>query len=62
MTPEELEAFADADTSGTDNDAVITAVTKCQKVMRDLKPRLILCVALELKDWAESGRGQPARR
>jgi hypothetical protein len=56
MTPEELEAFADADTSGTDNDAVITAVTKCQKVMRDLKPRLILCVALELKDWAESVR------
>jgi hypothetical protein len=40
--------------------AVIAAVAKCQKVMRDLKPRLILCVALELKDWAESlGAHQP---
>jgi hypothetical protein len=28
--------------------------------MRDLKPCLILCVALELKDWAESlGANQP---
>jgi hypothetical protein len=35
-------------------------VFKCQKVIRDLKPRLILCVALELKDWAGSvGANQP---
>ena len=28
--------------------------------MRDLKPRLILCVALDLKDWAEAlGAHQP---
>jgi hypothetical protein len=60
MTPEELEALADADTSDADNHAVIAAVAKCQKVMRDLKPRLTLCVALELKDWAESlGANQP---
>ena len=60
MTPEELEALADADTSDADNHAVIAAVAKCRKVMRDLKPRLILCVALELKDWAESlGANQP---
>ena len=56
MTPEELEAFADADTSDADNHAIIAAVAKCQKVTRDLKPRLILCVAFELKDWAESVR------
>jgi hypothetical protein len=54
IPPEELEAFADPDTSDADNHAVIAAVAKCQKVMRDLKPRLIVCVALELKDWAES--------
>jgi hypothetical protein len=60
MTPEELEALVDADTSDIDNHAVITAVAKCRTVMRDLKPRLILCVALELKDWAESlGANQP---
>jgi hypothetical protein len=42
------------------NHAVIAAVAKCQKVMRDLKPRLIVCVALELKDWAEAlGANQP---
>ena len=60
MTPQELEAFADPDTSDADNDAVIAAVAKCQKVMRNLKPRLILSVALELKDWAES-RGRTSR-
>ena len=43
MTPEELEALADADTS--DADAVIAALAKCRKVMHDLKPRFILCVA-----------------
>ena len=65
MTPEELEAFADpdrsdADTSDADNHAVIAAVAKCQTVVRDLQPRLVLCVALELKDWAESlGANQP---
>ena len=60
MTPQELEALADADTSDADNHAVIAAVAKCRKVMRDLKPRLILCVALELKDWAELlGANQP---
>ena len=58
MTPEELEALADADTS--DADAVIAALAKCRKVMHDLKPRFILCVALELKDWAELlGANQP---
>ena len=60
ITPEELEAFADPDTSDVDKDAVIAAVAKCQHVMRDLKPRRILCVALELKDWAELlGTNQP---
>ena len=60
MTPEELEAFEDPDASDVDNRAVIAAVANCQKVTRDLKPRLILCVALELKDWAESlGANQP---
>jgi hypothetical protein len=60
MTPEELEALADAETPDADNHAVIAAVAKCQKVMRDLKPRFILCVALELKDWGESlGANQP---
>ena len=60
MTPEELEAFEDPDASDVDNRAVIAAVANCRKVMRDLKPRLILCVALELKDWAESlGANQP---
>ena len=60
MTREELEAFVHPDTSDADNDAVIAAVAKCQKATRDLKPRLILCVALELKDWAESlGASQP---
>ena len=55
-----MEAFVHPDTSDADNDAVIAAVAKCQKVMRDLKPRLILCVALKLKDWAESlGANQP---
>ena len=54
MTPQELEAFADPATSDADNDAVIAAVAKCQKVMRNLKPRLILSVALKLKDWAET--------
>jgi hypothetical protein len=60
MTPEELEAFADPDTSDADNDAVIAAVANCQRVTRDLKPRLILRAALELKDWAQSlGANQP---
>jgi hypothetical protein len=60
MTPDELEALADAATSDTDNHVVIAAVAKCQKVMCYLKPRLILCVALELKDWAEArGANQP---
>ena len=61
MTPEELEALADPDTSDADNDAVIAAVAKCQKVMRDLRPRLILSVAPKLKDWAET-LGEPAAR
>ena len=50
MALEDLEALADAETSDADNHAVIAAVAKCQKIMRDLKPHLVLCVALELKD------------
>ncbi len=60
MTPAELETLADADTSDADNHTVIASVAECQKLMRDLKPRLILCAALKLKEWAESlGANQP---
>ena len=63
MTPEELEALADADAFlEADNHAVIAAVAKCQKVTRDLEAAPNLVRGARTEGLGRGAGGEPAAR